>query len=171
MELLIPGLILVALMVYLSTRIKRTAALAYEREVIETDDFSIVKPEGFLHPVKENPEFAFEAYSRECGHEDAGNIRQAAATVAVFEDSDFDEICDKARVSGRIISEGSPVIAGRRVFLLDAERETGGVMQEVFHKIVAKNGRVYDLEITLLQEHKDAYLRSIEELRESFTLR
>ncbi len=172
MELLIPGLILVALMVYVSTRIKRSAARAYEREIVETDDFSIVKPEGFLSPVKENAEFAFEAYSKECGHEDAGNIRQAAATVAVFEDSGFDEICERARVSGgRIVSESSPIIAGSRVFLLDAEKETGGIMQGVFHKIVAKNGKVLDLEIIVLQEHKDAYLRSIDEMRDSFMLR
>ncbi len=172
MELLIPGLILVALMVYVSTRIKKAAALAYEREVIETAEFSIVKPEGFLHPVKDSPEFAFEAYSKECGHEEAGNIRQAAATVAVFEDSNFDQICEKIRASaGRVASESTPMIAGSRVFLLDAEKEAGNVRQEVFYKVVAKNGKVFDLEITLLQEHKDAHMRSIDDLRESFTVK
>src|SRR5687767_8261126 len=49
MELLIPGLILVALMVYASTRIKRTAAAAFDRETVDTEDFIIQKPEGFLH--------------------------------------------------------------------------------------------------------------------------
>lgn len=172
MELLIPGLILVALMVYVSTRIKRAAALAYEREAVETDEFSIVKPEGFLVPVKEDPEFKFEAYSKECGHEEAGNIRQAAAKVTIREGLSFEAACDQVRTSaGRIVAESTPVIGGHRVFLLDAEKETGGVRQEVFHKLVVKNGSVYDLEITVLQEHKDDHLRNIDDLRTSFTLK
>ena len=51
MEILIPGLILVGLMVWVSTRIKRNAAKAFEREEIETAEFSLTKPEGFLAPV------------------------------------------------------------------------------------------------------------------------
>lgn len=172
MEILILGLILVALMVYLSTRIKRAAALAYEREAIETEEFSIVKPEGFLVPIKEATEFKFEAYSKECGHEEAGNIRQAAAKVTVLEGVGFDEACEQIRASaGQIVAESTPMIGGRHVLLLDAEKETGGVTQEIFHKLVSKTGTVYDLEITVLQEHKDAHLRNIDDLRTSFTLK
>ncbi len=70
MEILIIGVIVVALMVWASTRIKRSAAEAFEEEAIDTDDFSLVKPEGFLSPVENDEYLAFYAYSKEFGEED-----------------------------------------------------------------------------------------------------
>ena len=69
MEILIMGGIIVALMVYASTRIKRSAAAAFEEETIETDDFSLVKPEGFLNPVENEDFLAFYAFSKDFGEE------------------------------------------------------------------------------------------------------
>src|SRR5690349_3226793 len=82
MELLIPGLILVGLMVYASTRIKRNAAQAFESETIETSEFTLFKPEGMLHKLNGDPRFAFEAYSREFGTEGYRDVRRATATVS-----------------------------------------------------------------------------------------
>src|SRR5262249_40692599 len=81
MELLIPGLILAALMAYVSTRIKRSAARAFAAETIEGDGFAIIKPEGFLHLSDENTGYAFEAYSKEFGRDSAENIRAVRAIV------------------------------------------------------------------------------------------
>ena len=67
MELLIPGLILVALMVWASTRIKKNAAAAFDAEVIETESFSIRKPEGFLHVLNDDSGLAFRSYSKDFG--------------------------------------------------------------------------------------------------------
>ena len=69
MELLIPGLLLVALMVYASTRIKRTAAEAFEPETIETDVFVLEKPEEFLNVINHDLALELQAYSREFGVE------------------------------------------------------------------------------------------------------
>src|SRR5215218_5042830 len=92
MEILILGVILVALMAYVSTRIKKSAARAFEREVIETGDFRLVKPEGFLSPVSENSEYAFEAYSKDFGEDDAAaEHRQARAVVRGHQNSEPDE--------------------------------------------------------------------------------
>src|SRR5262245_3557700 len=118
MELLIPGLLLVGLMVYLSTRIKRTAAAAYASETIETDEFRIVKAEGFIMPVDENSRFEFAAYSREFGKDEADRHRQASLELtvdrgttlaAVREDvvSDDFEITDE-----RHLSDGTVIIVG-----------------------------------------------------------
>ena len=57
MEILIIGSLIVALMVYASTKIKRSAAQAFEEETIETDEFYLVKPEGFLNPIGNASEF------------------------------------------------------------------------------------------------------------------
>jgi len=69
LAILIPGLILVALMVYASTRIKRVAAEAFEAETIETDEFAVEKPDGFLNILNRDPALALDAYSREFGVE------------------------------------------------------------------------------------------------------
>src|SRR5215218_1576466 len=92
MELLIPGLILVALMVYASTRIKKTAAEAFEPETVESDEFIIQKPEGFLNVIGGDPAYAFEAYSKEYGGEGAQEFRQGTATVTVYPNSSVNEI-------------------------------------------------------------------------------
>jgi hypothetical protein len=55
MEILIAGVILVAFMAYASTRIKRSAAKAFEAETVETDQFVIQKPDGFLNVIKRRP--------------------------------------------------------------------------------------------------------------------
>src|SRR5260370_21728636 len=91
MELLIPGLILVALMVYASTRIKKTAAVAFEPETIETDDFIIQKPDGFLNKINRDEQFEFEAYSKEFGGAGAENIRQGTAYLMVYDDISVDQ--------------------------------------------------------------------------------
>ena len=53
MEILIIGGVLVVIMVIISTQIKKAAASAFEREVIETDDFRIVKPSGLMNPIRQ----------------------------------------------------------------------------------------------------------------------
>ena len=67
--LIILGLILVALMVWASTKIKKTAADAFEPEFIETDAYSLQKPEGFLHVIGDETH-EFMAYSKDFGKGD-----------------------------------------------------------------------------------------------------
>src|SRR5713226_4104201 len=92
MELLIPGLILVALMVYASTRIKKTAAVAFEPETIETDDFIIQKPDGFLNKINRDVQFEFEAYSKEFGGPGAEDFRQGTAHLRVYDGISTDQV-------------------------------------------------------------------------------
>ncbi len=65
MEILIVGSIIVALMVWASTRIKRDAAAAYNEEVIEADGFKLTKPEGFIHLLNDDSGLAFRANSKD----------------------------------------------------------------------------------------------------------
>src|SRR5262245_39275440 len=82
MEILIIGVLLVALMVYVSTKIKKAAKQAYEQETFENEYFTITKPEGFIIPVKEASEFLFEAYSKDLGEEFTNEeFNQCQATV------------------------------------------------------------------------------------------
>ncbi len=54
MEILIVGIIVVAFMAYFSTKLKKFTAEQFEREEIESAEFSLVKPEGF-DPAKRYP--------------------------------------------------------------------------------------------------------------------
>ncbi len=100
MELLIPGLILVALMAYASTRIKRSAARAFESETIETDEFVIQKPEGFLNVLNGDPKFAFESYSKPYGQEPAQEFRQCTAKLRIIENSGLAKVTADIKNSG-----------------------------------------------------------------------
>jgi hypothetical protein len=84
MELLIPGLILVGLMVYASTRIKRNAAQAFEQETIETAEYTLTKPAGMLQVINGDPGLAFEAYSKEIGTVGRKDFRMVTATILIF---------------------------------------------------------------------------------------
>jgi hypothetical protein len=172
MELLIPGLILVGLMVYVSTRIKRSAAAAYEPEEIETDEFSVAKPEGFLHPLNNDNGMPFEAFTKEFGEDEARRIRHAWAELEVHEAPDPDSIIEEIRRSaGKVLNEETIKEGDRHVYLIDAERLEKEVPVTTLYKITADGSRVYEMRISVLDEQKDAYLRKIEEMRDSFRLK
>jgi hypothetical protein len=172
MEILIPGLILVALMVYVSTKIKKNAARAYERETIETPEFSIVKPEGFICPVDHDEKYVFAAYSKEYGRDDADAVRQASAEISVFDGANFGEICERAKIdSVKVISENIGVLNGAKCCVIESDGIEKGVSLNAVHKIVAGHGKIYELTVRVLSEHSDDYASRISELTSSFMLK
>ncbi|MBC7900269.1 MAG: hypothetical protein H7070_09475 [Saprospiraceae bacterium] len=172
MELLIPGLILVALMVYASTKIKKNAAKAFESEFIETGEFSITKPEGFLHPLNDDSEYAFEAYSKEFGQDQAEQHRQAKVELFVFNDANFDDQRDEiSREVTTIVSEKFEETNSGKALFIQAEREDGNAAVVSFYKVVARNNRIYTLRVSVLPEYYDAYLDRINEMLDSFELK
>src|SRR4051812_17512027 len=83
MEILIIGILVVALMAYASTKIKKSAQVAYELEVFENEAFTITKPEGFIIPYNEKSPHLFEAYSKDFGDDEARKFNQCWAIVDV----------------------------------------------------------------------------------------
>lgn len=163
MEILIIGIIIVALMAYVSTRIKRSAAAAFEAETVETDEYSIQKPDGFLSVVGGDPRLAFEAYSKEFGTGPAAKLRQARATMVIDPDRTDD--------GENVITARSEVI-GDDVYKLTEVRESrSGIEVVVLRNTVEKNGRRYILEVTRLAETSDDIARKTEELVESLRLK
>ena len=144
MEILIIGAVLVALMAYASTKIKKSAARAFESETIETDEFIIVKPEGFINPINDKSRFAFEAYSKDFGKDGAENTRQAEIFVSVFSKQDF-----KANET--------------------VENETA----YNFYKVIEseKLNKVYELKISVLKDFLADYQKRVDETLESFRLK
>jgi len=159
-------------MVYVSTRIKRSAAAAYEPEEIETDEFSVTKPEGFLHPLNNDNGLPFEAYTKEFGEDEARKVRHAWAALEVHENNSPDGIIEGIkRSAGKVLNEETIREGDRKVYLLETERLENGVPVTTLYKITADGSRVYEMRISVLDEQKDAYLRKIEEMRDSFRLK
>lgn len=172
MEILIPGLILVGFMIWASTRIKRNAAQAFEREEIENPHFSLTKPEGFLAPVDPAEGTEFSAYSKDFGRDDAERVRQAAAEVRRFDDANFEEICERVKSeSEATMTEQIGVIGGRKCANIVVERSEDGVAVETFYKIIAGETAVYQLAITVLPEIKGDLSPRIDQFLASFVLK
>jgi hypothetical protein len=173
MEILIIGGALVALMVYVSTRIKKSAASAYERETIETEEFSIIKPENFINPIGENSEFAFTALSKDFGTGEAEEFRQAQAELRVYSNADFDQVRRTAEEStNRIISEETSESGNERICFLNGEKIENEIERIIFYKIVESKTRlkVYELNVSVLSEFKESYSIAANELLKSFTV-
>lgn len=163
---------MVGLMVYVSTRIKRSAAAAYEPEDIETDEFSIRKPEGFLHPLNNDNGLPFEAYTKEFGEDEARKIRHAWAELEVHEGGDPAGILEEIKRSAEnVLTEETIKMGDRKAHLIDTERLENGVPVTTLYKITAGGSKVYEMRISVLDEQKDDYLRKIEEMRDSFRLK
>ena len=172
MELLIPGLILVGLMVYASTRIKRSAAKAFEAETVETDEFSIYKPEGFLNVINGDPGYAFEAYSKDFGTGPAAEFRLARAKMRIHKGTDLETaIASVKRAVSRIVSELAEVIGDAKCRLIEAEIEEKGVKFDAHYKLISKDNKTYEMQIVAVQETSGEFSRKIEEVLDSFSLK
>jgi hypothetical protein len=157
-----------ATLFYISSRVRRAAGLAFESETVETDEFVIVKPEGFINPIKDESRFAFEAYSKDFGTgENAENLRQAEIFVSVFNDKSFNAVCEEAKNAGEILPEND-----RKTCLIKSEETLENVSAYKFYKIIASENsqKIYELKISVLQDFLAEYQNRIDETLESFRL-
>ena len=151
MELLIPGLLLVAFMVWASTRIKRDAAAAFEPENIEMDECSIQKPEGFLHNLNGDPKYIFEAYSKELSKVN-DKFRIGTATILRIENSSLESVVNKMLQADDSVDHGTEMIDEHRYRHIESLKTDDEIEKEITYKLAEKNGNVYKLEITAVKE-------------------
>jgi len=171
MELLIPGLILVALMVYASTRIKKATAKAFEREEIDTGDFTLVKPEGFLHLLNGDPAFAFQAYSKEFGTNGSSEKRQATIDIRKITDRSFPEVCEDIKNSGKLIDDKTFQLDEMHEWSVEIEQHADDSDTIDHFLIVEAPALVFEIRTTVLKEHNHEYRGRIDELEESFAVK
>jgi len=170
MELLIPGLILVALMVWASTRIKRQAAEAWVAETIETADFVIKKPEGFLNVL--NGDYPFEAYSKAFGSVEGRDIREATAKLRLIDNTTLDDAVADLRSPGvEITNELSEVIGEHHYRVIDAKRTERGTEFRDLIKLAEGGDKIYELRAVILVGAAEETVRKVEGLVDSFELK
>lgn len=168
MELLIPGLILVALMIYASTRIKKSAARAFEAEQIDTADFSITKPEGLLSLNDDSSPYVFQAYSKDFGQAPNERIRQITANLRIFDRPDSDSIIGELKKSARKIVRQT---SDNGATIIEADELIDGAEAAAFYKIATRNNRVFSLRIRALRGRGNENRRKIQEMLESFQVK
>lgn len=171
MELLIPGLILVALMVYASTRIKKTAAAAFEPETVETGNFTFEKPEGLLLILNGDPSFDAEGYSKEYGEGEESSLRQIRFSVSRTQGAPPEAVGKRVTTGADIVSRETEVVGGTKFVVIEALKSNDGKTEREFHKIGSANGSVFDLCVTALAEPDAAARRKIDQMISSFTLK
>lgn len=172
MELLIPGLILVAIMVWASTRIKRSAAKAFEPEAIETDEFEIKKPEGLLHVLNDDTGLAFRGYSKTFGKVGKKDVRQITVEVSISDKQTLKQRRDEiAGLSESLISEIPYLDGGEKAITIEARSVIDGGEYDVFYKIVSRGKRLFEMRASVLAGHRDENLDRIEELIAGFSVK
>ncbi len=176
MEILIIGGILVALMVVVSTKIKKSASLAFEPETIETENFRLIKPAGFIHPLREDSDYAFEAYSKEFGEKDERNIWRAQVYITASEGLNFNSACKEIKKrDGKILSEKviKDTADGEKICLIEKEISKDDTKFFEFRKVVEsrKKLKTYDLKILVLKSFRSDFVGRIDELMSSFQLK
>lgn len=163
MELLIPGLILVAVMVWASTRIKRNAAAAFDAETVETDEFSIRKPEGFLHVLNDDSGLAFRSYSKEFGKIGNKEVRRATIEIERHSGTNLEE--RKRDIETGAESTGSfetYLDGGEKAAWMKTTQIVGGGEYDISRKLVTRGLDVWEARGSVLADHRDELIEALE---------
>lgn len=164
MEFVIPGLILVALMVWASTRIKKNAAAAFDAETVETEEFVIEKPEGFLHVLNDDSGLAFRAYSKEFGTVGKKDVRKADIEIEIHREAALEAIREGVISASDSIENEQPYLdGGERSTIIAAKRIIDGGEFDVLTKLITRGSDVYEATARSLTEHSEEYLPKLEQ--------
>lgn len=156
MELLIPGLILVAFMVWASTRIKKNAAAAFDAETVETDEFSIRKPEGFLHVLNDKSGLAFRSYSKQFGKVGNREVRKATIEIEKHEDSDIDALRTEIELGSESTDSFETYLdGGEKAAWMFTKSIINGGEYSVIRKLVTRGSTVWEGRESVLSETEE----------------
>ena len=177
MEILIIGGIIVIIMVIASTTIKKHAAAAFQAETVEKETFRIEKPEGFLYPMRDTPDFPFEAYSKLYGERSTRNIWQARVRLRITEGLNLEEIVAgiKTGEEEEFVSEKkfTDLPPGQNGVIVRSEKTVDEIDYEVLRKIVesADRNETYELRTTILEPYGGDYTDKACEMMKSFVVK
>lgn len=167
----------IALLLFISTKIRNAASAAYEPENIERDSFRIYKPEGFLNPVDYTEKTPFEAYTREVGERAAGRLRKSLVKLTVSDGLNFDNLRKEIKQNAQEFvsvnfDENAP--ENQRICLIETRNENENeVTTVILNKIVESQPqkKTFNLEISVLEQARDEYEDRIDEMLESFSVK
>jgi hypothetical protein len=159
-------------MIYASTRIKRSAAAAFEAETVETEDFIIEKSEGFLNVIGGDPKLAFEAYSKDFGSDGADKFRLATANVVVASDTTLKAAADdilNAKVE--VVDDRTETRNGNSYRVIEHLVNEEDVEFRVYSKMAERDNKVFVFTIKSIAETTSEFASDIEAMLDSFELK
>ncbi len=176
MEILVIGVIIVGIMVIVSTKIKKSAATAFEPEIVEKEDFIIEKVSGFLYPMRDEPDFPFEAYSKLYGERSTRNIWRARIRLRISDGLNFQKLVKEIKSSNeKFMSQKNfdDVPDDQRGTIIRTEKTENEIDYKVLRKIVQskKQSKTYELKTTILEPYGDEYTEKACEMMESFEVK
>lgn len=170
--------VFIAVLLFISSRIRNAASAAYEPEKIERENFSINKPEGYLNPVEWTETVPFEAYTREVGERAAGRLRKSLVKLTVSDGLNFDNLRKDLKKNAEefvstVFDENAP--EGQKICLIETKKtdQEKEITTVFLNKIVEsrRQNKTYDLEISVLEDYRDEFENRIAEMINSFTLK
>ncbi len=172
MEILIIGIIIVALMVYTSTKIKKAAKEAYEPETVRTEEFSITKPQGYMIPAEdERSPYKLEIFSKAYGSGDCEKKRQAELNLIIENGSELASSRKAERAALNKVLDDDLIKDTQKITLtMIGEANDGDCSLRIFIKYFARNGKLYKFKATAIEEDIDDHLENIESMIESIII-
>lgn len=171
--------VFIGILIFISSRVRNAASVAFEPEAVDKKDFRIFKPEGYLTPIDAASDYPFEAFTREVGERKAGRLRKSTAKMEIYDGLRFEEIREKTRetfpeILSETIYDGVP--EGQEICLIEAkepENTEDSVGKLFFHKIIESKPqrKTYDLEIMVLEAHIEEFELRKNRLIESFQVK
>jgi|GEM_PF-903233 len=174
--IIIGGIVLVVIMVITSTQIKKNAALAFEQETVEKEDFYLEKPEGFLYPLNSDSGFPFEAYSKTFGDKGTRNIWRARIRLKTSEGLNLHKLVNEIKSGDEMfISEKKfdDVPEGQKGVIIRTEKTEDEADYKILRKILQnKNTKItYELKTTILEPYGEEFTDKACEMMRSFVVK
>lgn len=170
-DVLIIGLIIVGLMVWASTRIKRISKEAFEFERIETDDIIIEKPDGFLNVIAPKAPLLLDGYSREFGVENASNIRLGQYSLVFRDGVDAAEVYRDIKSLGKVVSDESSVIDGKKYRDVGIKFDVSGIGYDESYRLVGNASGTFVFKATMLEEAGEEMRDAAQKMLASFQVK
>jgi len=170
-DVLILGLIIVGLMVYASTRIKRISREAFEFERIEIDDFVFEKPDGFLNVVVPREPLLLDGYSRDFGEENASNIRKAQYSLVFRKGVDVVDAFGDIKSLGSVVSDESLMVDGNKYRDVSVEFTVDSIGYRELYRLCGNANGTFVFKATMLDDAGDEVEAAVAEMLSSFQVK
>ncbi|HMT06600.1 MAG TPA: hypothetical protein PKA82_01245 [Pyrinomonadaceae bacterium] len=170
-DVLIIGLIIVGLMVYASTRIKRISREAFEFERIETDQYVLEKPDGFLNVIAPREPLLLDGYSREFGEENASNIRRGTYNLVSRNGVEIAAAFGDIESLGTVVSDETSVIDGKKYRDVRVTFIADGIEYEEFYRLCGNADGSFVFKATMLADAGDEVSNAIVKMLASFQVK
>jgi hypothetical protein len=172
MEILIIGLIIVALMAYTSTKIKKAAREAFEPETVSGEGYSIAKPEGYMLPGRDDKDaFEFEIVSKEFGSGECGKRRRVSLTLNISNGDSLTGLQKEMRSQLTDITEDELLKDSQKTTLsMAGNRELDACPVRIFMRSFARNGKIYRFEATATKEDIEEHEENIRAMFDSIII-